>query len=240
MRKPSPPPSFKCTRQYAPLRRLVVCALSLVIASVTLTGAARAERIINPIALFNGLDKITGRIVSFEVAINETIQFGSLQLTPRACYTRPTTETPNTTAFIEVDELSDDNRTERLFTGWVFAASPGLHGIEHPVYDIWLINCQGGNASPAKAAEDNRSNNKNNAIDNIDSATDSSTAVPNNSATGNDNAVKVGEIDPHAPPPPPPRPPFEQQEDMHLDIESLNAPLRNGQPIDLHFSPIDE
>lgn len=104
---------------------------------------ALAQHIENPIAVFNGLDKITGRIVSFEVGIGETVQFGALQLTPRACHTRPATETPNTTAFLEVDEVGADGEAERLFTGWVFAASPGLHGIEHPVYDIWLTDCSG-------------------------------------------------------------------------------------------------
>lgn len=103
--------------------------------------AMAQQPIKNPIAVFNGLDKITGRIVSFEVGIDETVQFGSLQLTPRACHTRPATETPNTTAFLEVDEVGVEGKPTRLFTGWVFAASPGLHGIEHPVYDIWLTDC---------------------------------------------------------------------------------------------------
>ncbi|MBS7699403.1 MAG: DUF2155 domain-containing protein [Chelatococcus sp.] len=107
--------------------------------------AAMADRIKNPIAVFSGLDKITGRIVSFEAAVDETVQFGALQLTPRACYTRPATETPNTTAFVIVDEVTTaSNERRRLFSGWMYAASPGLHGIEHAVYDIWLTDCKGG------------------------------------------------------------------------------------------------
>ncbi len=145
---------------------------------------ALAQRIENPIAVFNGLDKITGRIVSFEVGIGETVQFGALQLTPRACYTRPATETPNTTAFLEVDEVSAQGRAERLFTGWVFAASPGLHGIEHPVYDIWLTDCENPGASAQNAA--------------------------GQAASGQAGAAQVGEQagapDPLAPPLPPPRP----------------------------------
>ena len=109
-------------------------------------GAAHADKIKNPIAVFSGLDKITGRIVSFEVAIDETVQFGGLQMTPRICYTRPPTESPNTTSFLEVDEVTLDNKYRRIFTGWMFAASPGLHGVEHPVYDIWLVDCKGGTA----------------------------------------------------------------------------------------------
>jgi len=124
--------------------RLVVPFLSALVLSTLAVSHASADKISNPTAIFSGLDKVTGRIVSFEVAIGETVQFGALQLTPRVCYTRPETETPNTTSFIEVDEVTVNNEYSRIFTGWVFAASPGLHGIEHPVYDIWLTGCLGG------------------------------------------------------------------------------------------------
>jgi hypothetical protein len=102
------------------------------------------QRIANPQAVFNGLDKITGRIISFDVAINETVQFGALQVTPRVCYTRPLTETPNTDSFVEVDEVTLQGEIKRIFDGWMFAASPGLHAVEHPVYDVWLTDCKGG------------------------------------------------------------------------------------------------
>ena len=84
-----------------------------------------AQKIANPTAVFSGLDKITGRIISFDVAINETVQFGALQVTPRVCYTRPPTETPNTDAFIEVDEVTLQGEVKRIFTGWMFAVEPG-------------------------------------------------------------------------------------------------------------------
>ena len=101
--------------------------------------------------MFSGLDKITGRIISFDVAINETVQFGALQVTPRACYTRPVTEAANTDAFIEADEITLQGEIKRVFTGWMFAASPGLHAIEHPIYDVWLADCKGAQ-QPAVAA----------------------------------------------------------------------------------------
>jgi hypothetical protein len=104
---------------------------------------ASADKFKRPVAVFAGLDKITGRIISFEVAINETVQFGSLQITPRVCYNRPPTEAPRTDAFAEVDEVEADKTLKRIFSGWMFADSPGLHGIEHPVYDIWLTECKG-------------------------------------------------------------------------------------------------
>jgi hypothetical protein len=102
-----------------------------------------AHKVPNPTAVFAGLDKITGRIISFDVAINETVRFGALEVTPRACYTRPPTETPNTDGFIEVDELTLQGELRRIFTGWMFAASPGLSAVEHPIYDIWLTDCKG-------------------------------------------------------------------------------------------------
>jgi hypothetical protein len=101
-------------------------------------------RIANPQAVFSGLDKITGRIISFDVAINETVQFGALQVTPRVCYSRPPTETPNTDSFVEVDEVTLQGEIKRIFDGWMFATSPGLHAVEHPVYDVWLTDCKGG------------------------------------------------------------------------------------------------
>lgn len=113
------------------------------------------QRIHNPTTVFSGLDKITGRIISFDVAINETVQFGALQVTPRVCYSRPPTETPNTDAFVEVDEVTLQGEIKRIFTGWMFAASPGLHAVEHPIYDVWLTECKGGqNPSVAEVPAD--------------------------------------------------------------------------------------
>ncbi len=122
-------------------------------AGVLTAGPARADKIKNPTAVFSGLDKITGRIISFEVAVDETVQFGALQLTARVCYTRPPTESPSTTSFIEVDEVTLDSKYRRIFTGWMFAASPGLHAVEHPVYDVWLVNCKASLNEPEKPPE---------------------------------------------------------------------------------------
>jgi|307.fasta_scaffold76450_2 hypothetical protein len=115
------------------------------------------QRITNPTAVFSGLDKITGRITAFEAAIGETVQFGALQVTARACYSRPPTETPLTDGFVEVDEVTLQGEVRRIFTGWMFAASPGLHAVEHAIYDVWLVDCKGGaqavvDAQPATSA----------------------------------------------------------------------------------------
>jgi hypothetical protein len=107
------------------------------------------QKIENSRAIFSGLDKITGRIISFDAAIGETVQFGALQVTARVCYTRPPTEATNTDAFVQVDEVTLQGEVRRIFSGWMFVASPGLHAVEHPIYDVWLTDC----SSPIKVAE---------------------------------------------------------------------------------------
>jgi hypothetical protein len=101
-----------------------------------------AQKIVNKKAVFSGLDKITGRITTFDEAIGETVQFGALRVKTDACYTRPATEAANTDAFVEVDEITLQGEVKRIFSGWMFAASPGLHAVEHPIYDIWLTDCK--------------------------------------------------------------------------------------------------
>ena len=116
--------------------------LCLVTAGVLGSAPGHAETIANPVATFDGLDKITGRITDFDVYVGETVQFGSLQITPRACYTRPPTETQRTSVFIEVDQVSLQGTLKRIFTGWMFADSPALNAIDNAVYDIWLLDCK--------------------------------------------------------------------------------------------------
>ena len=135
------------------LSRAVLFASVTVMSSLIALQAAKADKIKHPVAVFSGLDKITGRIIAFEVATDETVQFGSLQITERVCYTRPATEAPQTTTFIEVDEVDAAHEYKRIFSGWMFAASPGLHGIEHPIYDIWLTGCSGGGETVAASPE---------------------------------------------------------------------------------------
>jgi hypothetical protein len=101
-----------------------------------------STKVTNKKATFSGLDKITGRIINFDEDIGETVQFGALRVKTSVCYTRPSTEAANTDAFVEVDEITLQGEVKRIFSGWMFAASPGLHGVEHPVYDIWLTNCK--------------------------------------------------------------------------------------------------
>jgi len=125
---------------------------ALTAALIIAANSAHAEKIANPVAVFAGLDKITGRIISFDVYIDETVQFGALQVTPRVCYSRPVTEEPKTDSFVEVDEITLDRKIRRIFTGWMFAESPGLNAVEHAVYDVWLKGCKQKSEVPAPDA----------------------------------------------------------------------------------------
>jgi hypothetical protein len=110
--------------------------------------ALSEDRLENPIAVFAGLDKITGVTTTFEVRIGEEKRFGGLVVKPDICYSRPVTEEPKTTSFVEVDEVEANEQKKRIFTGWMFAESPGLNAVEHPVYDVWLTGCRDPDAPP--------------------------------------------------------------------------------------------
>ena len=153
--------------------RRVIRAGAFAVVTLAAPGAAVADKISHPTAVFEGLDKITGRTISFEVAIDETVQFGTLQIVPRVCYSRPPTEPPQTDAFAQVDQIDDKKTPKRIFSGWMFADSPGLHGVEHPIYDVWLTDCKGGTTVMHEAPEVEAS-----APDNPDAASDQNAAQP--------------------------------------------------------------
>ncbi|WP_459459223.1 DUF2155 domain-containing protein [Rhizobium sp. No.120] len=132
----------------ASLRAMAAAGMTL-FAGIMAAPIAEAARIANPVAVFSGLDKITGRITTFDVYVNETVQFGALQVTPRACYSRDDTEQQKVDGFVEVDEITLDRRIRRIFTGWMFADSPGLNAVEHPIYDVWLKECKQKSDVPA-------------------------------------------------------------------------------------------
>ncbi len=100
-----------------------------------------SARIENGVAVFAALDKVTARISKLEVPLGETVKFGALKVTPRSCYTRQPTEPPKTSTYVEVQEIQLDGQEKKIFAGWMFAESPGLNAVEHPVYDVWLTDC---------------------------------------------------------------------------------------------------
>ena len=99
---------------------------------------AQAERA----AILQGLDKVTARISTISAPIDHPVRFGALQITARYCRTRPPEETPETSVFLEVLELKTGEPAVRVFGGWMFASSPALNALEHPVYDLRVIACK--------------------------------------------------------------------------------------------------
>ena len=104
--------------------------------------------------LLRGLDKITGRPTNITAPIGKPVQFATLTITARFCYSTPQSETPETTAFVQIEDHRPDQPARRVFSGWMYGSSPGLNGVEHPLYDVWVISC---NNAPIQAVASNNS-----------------------------------------------------------------------------------
>ncbi len=100
-------------------------------------------------AVLQGLDKVTARISTFPVSTSEEIRFGTLSIRVRACHKTPPTEPPESTAFLEITDIRPGAEPVLLFSGWMFASSPALSALEHPVYDVWVVDCMKASSSPA-------------------------------------------------------------------------------------------
>ena len=101
--------------------------------------------------LLQGMDKVTARVWSFEAPVDRSVRFGTLQIIIRKCDRTPPEEPPESTAFLEIYEAKPGEDRRSLFFGWMFASSPGLNGLEHPVYDVWVLDCK--LKSPPKSVE---------------------------------------------------------------------------------------
>ena len=95
-----------------------------------------------PLRSFTGLDKITGRITVFDVYIDETVQFGSLQMTPSRLLFAPCHRGPERDGVRRGRQVSLRATVRRIFSGWMFADSPALNAIDDAVYDVWLVDCR--------------------------------------------------------------------------------------------------
>ena len=107
------------------------------------------------VAVLQGLDKITARISTFDAPIEAIARFGSLQITARTCHKRPPEEPPESAAFLEIVDVRPDSAAVEVFTGWMFASSPALSAMEHPVYDVWVIDCKNAASSESVSSEGN-------------------------------------------------------------------------------------
>jgi hypothetical protein len=129
-------------------RGLVAAALL----ATTLAKPAGAEMTPEPVALLEGLDKITARVSKFEAPVGVPVQFGTLAIHVRDCEKSPPEDAPESAAFVEIDETRPGETRNRVFSGWMFASSPALSALEHPVYDVTLLDCKAASGSPRTAS----------------------------------------------------------------------------------------
>lgn len=105
------------------------------------------------VAVLQGLDKVTARISTIEAPLDEAVRFGTLEIVPRYCYKAPPEEPPESAVFLEIREVRPGEPAADLFIGWMFASSPALSALEHPVYDIWILDCRKAESSAGSSSE---------------------------------------------------------------------------------------
>ncbi len=104
-------------------------------------------------ALLQGLDKVTARVSTFEAPQDKIVRFGTLEVVVRTCSKAPPEEPPESTAFIEIYNVRLGEEPVRVFSGWMFASSPALSAMEHPVYDIWIVDCINDSSSASSSTQ---------------------------------------------------------------------------------------
>ena len=104
-------------------------------------------------ALLQGLDKVTARVSTFEAPQDAIVKFGTLEVVVRTCSKAPPEEPPESTAFLEIYSVQPDEEPMRVFSGWMFASSPALSALEHPVYDIWVVDCMNDASSASSSSQ---------------------------------------------------------------------------------------
>ena len=121
------------------------------------------------VLMLRGLDKITGRPTNITAPVGKPVTFATLTITARFCYSTPPSETPETAAFVQIEDHRPDQSARKIFSGWMYGSSPGLNAVEHPLYDVWVISCN--NNAATVAANANNTTTKVKAPDSSDKET---------------------------------------------------------------------
>ena len=122
---------------------------------VALNRAVPGKDGIKRLVILRGLDKITGRPSNILAPIGVPVNYATMVITARYCYSTPASEPPETTAFLQIEDHRPDQSARNVFSGWMLASSPSLNGLQHPLYDVWVITCttnQPGQELPALAS----------------------------------------------------------------------------------------
>jgi hypothetical protein len=139
------------------MNRILAPALLMVAFGGSAAAQTTAQPPAYPVAVLQTLDKVTGRVRTVEAPVEQTVRFGTLDIMVRTCRKRPPEEQPESAAFLEVRDIKPGETPKTLFTGWMFASSPAISALEHPVYDVWVLDCKDAKetqsgAPPATAA----------------------------------------------------------------------------------------
>ncbi len=105
----------------------------------------------SPVAVLQGLDKTTARVSTVEAPVGGVARFGTLEIAARACAKKPPTEPPESAAYLEIVDVRPDSPAVEVFAGWMFASSPAISALEHPVYDVWVVDCRHQSAAESAA-----------------------------------------------------------------------------------------
>jgi hypothetical protein len=108
----------------------------------TVNDAVPGKDGVKRMAILRGLDKITGQPAIIDAPIGLPVRYATLTITAHYCYSTPPSETPETTAFLTIVDRRPDKPAKQVFSGWMLASSPSLNGMEHPLYDVWVISCR--------------------------------------------------------------------------------------------------
>jgi hypothetical protein len=125
---------------------------ALVVLLLAVGRAVADDMIAEPLAVLQGLDKITARASNFTAPVGKTLRFGDLAITVRACDKNPPEDTPESAAFLQIDAVRPGEAPVQEFSGWMFAQSPALSALEDPIYDVIVLDCKGASASPPAAS----------------------------------------------------------------------------------------
>ncbi|MBL4906285.1 MAG: DUF2155 domain-containing protein [Sneathiella sp.] len=119
-----------------------ITLLSCLIGMMVFPVAGYSKSASGEAVVLRALDKVTARTKDIIIYIDQTVKYGTLEITARKCLKRPPEDTPETSTFLEIREMKQDEDPLLVFNGWMFASSPALNALEHPVYDVWVIDCK--------------------------------------------------------------------------------------------------
>ena len=140
---PEPHVSSLIKNQTVGLRLISATAFGAGVIVILLGMVSPGEAAPHGTAVLRGLDKVTARVSTIQAPIGLTVRFGTLEVIVRHCDKRPPEEPPESAAFMDIWEIRSGEAAISLYRGWMFASSPALSALEHPVYDIWVLDCGG-------------------------------------------------------------------------------------------------